>query len=94
MLDIDTSQAGEIRLSGRFDASQAEKARDVFRRVQTSCTVDFEKLDYISSAGLGVLLEAQKRLGASGQGLRLVGMNPPIRNVFWIAGFNAVFEIE
>lgn len=94
MLQIDHSVPGEIRLSGRFDASQEQKAREVFRRVRQTCTVSFEDLDYISSAGLSVLLETQKRLDGDGFHLRLVKMAPPIKNVFFIAGFNKVFEIE
>ena len=94
MLQVFTNNAGEIRLSGRFDAAQVEKARGFFRQVEQSSTIDFAEVDYISSAGLGVLLETQKRLDATGQRLRLVNLNPLIKNVFWIAGFNAVFEIE
>ena len=94
MLHIDDSEPGTIHLVGRFDASQEEKARQVFARIPATCTVSFERLDYISSAGLGVLLETQKRLDRKGYELRLVSMNPPIRNVFAIAGFDAVFKIE
>lgn len=94
MLHIDDSEPGRIRLAGRFDASQEQKARQVFSRVVGSCTVSFEQLDYISSAGLSVLLDTQRRLGRDGHALQLVDMRPPIRNVFAIAGFDAVFEIE
>lgn len=94
MLQIDDSESGKIRLAGRFDASQEDIAREAFGKISGSCTVSFERLDYISSAGLGVLLEAQRRLDENGHKLRLVQMSPPIKNVFVIAGFNAVFEIE
>lgn len=94
MLDIDTSVPGRIRLAGRFDAAQAEKARAVFGNVQRSCVVQFDALEYISSAGLGVLLETQKRLAASDAMLTLTGLNPLIKNVFTIAGFTAIFKID
>ena len=94
MLHIDDTQPGEIRLAGRFDASQEHKARQVFSQILSSCTVSFQRLDYISSAGLSVLLETQKRLDRNGHALRLIEMRPPIKNVFTIAGFDAVFEIQ
>ncbi len=50
-------------------------------------------LEYISSAGLGVLLKTQKRAMATGQGLRLVNANQHIRDIFKYAGFDRIFEI-
>jgi anti-anti-sigma factor len=85
---------GEIQLHGRFDASQTERARDVFNKLTDSAVVDFSQLDYISSAGLGVLLAAQKRLAESAQRLKLTNMNHHIREIFRIAGFDHIFEIE
>jgi anti-sigma B factor antagonist len=84
----------EIRLSGRFDASQVDKARAVFDSITKTCIVDFEDLDYISSGGLSVLLAAQKRLSQSGQCLKLQNMNVHIRQVFEYAGFNRIFDIQ
>ena len=69
-------------------------AAEVFDRIDDSCVVDFEELSYISSAGLGLLFAAQRRLVDSGKGLRLVKLNPHIREVFQIAGFDRIFEIE
>ena len=60
----------------------------------TTGTVHFDRLDYISSAGLSVLLHTQQRLAASGHGLRLAGMNPHVRLVFEYAGLDSVFPIE
>jgi anti-sigma B factor antagonist len=56
--------------------------------------VNFKNLDYISSAGLGVLLKTQKRISGTGNGLILTGMNKLIRDVFRIARFDLVFRIE
>lgn len=94
MFDISFADSGEILLSGRFDATQVDRAREELDRVNSSCTVNFENLDYISSAGLGVLLSVQKRLGNSGNRLKLIRLNQHIREVFTIAGFDQVFEIE
>ena len=82
-----------MRLAGRLDAAEAEKADAVLSRLERSATVDFGDLAYISSAGLGVLFAAQKRLLAAGAGLKLINLNPHFREVFSIAGFDSVFEI-
>jgi len=94
MFDISIAESGEILLAGRFDASKVETAKSVFQTVSTSRVVDFKDLEYISSAGLSVLLEAQKRLGESSQKLKLKNMNKHIRDVFRYAGFDLIFEIE
>ncbi|MFQ5630709.1 MAG: STAS domain-containing protein [bacterium] len=84
----------KILLSGRFDASQVEAAKKVFDAVSKSCIVDFGDLEYISSAGLGVLLGTQKRLNESGYALKLIHMSQHIRDVFRYAGFDTIFEID
>jgi anti-anti-sigma factor len=94
MLSITVKDDGEILLSGRLDASQVETADAIFDRVATTTRVNFGGLDYISSAGLGVLLKTQKRLSQSGHFLVLTNMNKLVRDVFRIARFDLVFRIE
>jgi anti-sigma B factor antagonist len=94
MFDVTVGADGRVSLSGRLDASQVEAARIAFDGIESSCTVDFTNLEYISSAGLGVLLSAQKRLSRSGHRLRLANLNSHIGEIFRIAGFDKVFEIE
>lgn len=88
-------EEGRVSLSGRFDAAQVEKARTVFDQVKVSTVVDFAELEYISSAGLGILLMTQRRLreGGGGGGLKLINLNKHIRDVFQYAGFDKIFEI-
>jgi anti-sigma B factor antagonist len=93
MFDIRRGANGEVLISGRLDAAQVDRVREELKNQTTSCEVNFEKLDYISSAGMGVLLGVQKRLSANGQGLILTQMNRHIRELFTIAGFNHVFTI-
>jgi anti-sigma B factor antagonist len=93
MFDISVGEGGGVRLAGRLDASQVEKARAALSDIATSCVVDFAELEYISSAGLGVLLSAQKRLSGAGHTLRLANLNRHIREIFTIAGFDRIFEI-
>ena len=57
-------------------------------------TIDFTALDYISSAGLAVLLKTQKRLMQSGDGLKFVNVNRHIFDILRYSGFDKIFEIE
>lgn len=94
MLDITYDGTRNISLSGRFDASQAEKALKVFATVTSSCVVDMQNLDYISSAGLGVLLATFKRLHDAGNTMVLKNMNDCIRRIFQVSSLDRVFAIE
>jgi len=94
MFSITSTEEGEILLSGRFDASQVEVADAFLSKVQTTTRVNFHGLDYISSAGLGILLKAQKRLTQTGQMLILTRMNKLVRDIFKIARLEVVFRIE
>jgi len=92
---FEVREAGDrIQLIGRLDASQVDAAREAMNKVSSSCVVDFADLEYISSAGLGMLLGVQKRLGETGSGLKLTNMNRHIREIFRMAGFDHIFEIE
>lgn len=86
-------EGNEVLLSGRFDASQVEIAKNAFNQVDRSFDVNFKDLDYISSAGLSVLLATQKRLSQTGDKLKLKNLNSHIREVFKYAGFDMIFEI-
>ena len=94
MFDIGFSDDGNIVCKGRLDAAQCEKAQAFMDQIDGARTVDFRELEYISSAGLGVLLKTQKRLAESGAGLKIVNVNNHINDVFRYSGFNAIFEIE
>jgi len=83
-----------IVLAGRFDAAEAERARKIFLQLTDSAVVDFARLDYISSAGLGVLLAAQKHLSEHGKGLRLINVKGHIRDVLHFSGFDQIFDIS
>ena len=94
MFDIRIDESGEVVLSGRFDAAQAEKAKTIFDQLAVTTSVDFKDLVYVSSAGLGILMAAQKRLSDKGHKLRLKNVSGHIREVFKIARFDLIFEIE
>ncbi len=65
MLAIDFDADGIIVINGRLDAAQCPVAQSFRDQVDGPVTVDCTGLEYVSSAGLGVLLKTQKRLTVS-----------------------------
>ena len=56
-------------------------------------TLDFEALEYVSSAGLRVILKAQKMMNAAGK-MKVVHVNESIMEIFEITGFTGILTIE
>ena len=94
MLRIDHGLPGVVTIGGRLDAAQSPVADAFLSGVQGTVALDCRALEYVSSAGLGVLLKTQKRLLASGGKLRLVAVSPHVVEVLSYAGFDQIFEIE
>jgi anti-sigma B factor antagonist len=94
MFSISVNEKGTVVLTGRLDAAQVDRAREIFSGLDDSAVVDFQDLDYISSAGLGILLATQQRLKKGGKAIKLIHMNRMVRDVFKIARFDLIFEIE
>ena len=93
MFEIEMIEAGIVSVEGRLDAAQAVKAQEFLDQVVGQCVLDLSKLEYISSAGLGVLLKTHKRLMGSGSGIKLVNVNHHIHDIFRYSGFDKLFEI-
>ncbi len=82
-------------LSGRLDTVTApalETALDAALDGVASLTFDFKELDYLSSAGLRLLLSAQKRMNAQGE-MKVVNVNEIIMEIFEVTGFTDVLTI-
>ena len=83
-------------LEGRLDtvtAPDLEQAlKDTLEGV-TELTLDMEKLEYISSAGLRVLLAAQKKMNKQGK-MKLIRVGETIREIFEVTGFNEILTVE
>lgn len=94
MLELKVVEPGTIHLTGRLDAAEADRAMAVFEPLPGPLTADCEGLEYISSAGLSVLVVTHKRLMASGHKLRIVNLQPRVRNVFKYAGLDRLFQVE
>lgn len=100
-MDFTQEQSGDVvivSLSGRLDSSTAQSAEESFTRVLTGgplrLAIDLSQLEYISSAGLRVLLVVAKKV-QQGQGkVVLFGLVANVREVFSISGFDRIFAIE
>ena len=87
----------ELSISGRLDAVSAVEADKDFSNVidagHENLLVNLGSLDYISSAGLRVLLVVAKRIQQNGGKVVLCSLSPNVREVFEISGFSSIFNI-
>lgn len=83
-------------LEGRLDTTTAPELEKELKGdldSATQLTLDFSKLDYISSAGLRVLLSAHKAMSKKG-GMVVTNANEMVREVFDVTGFADILNIE
>lgn len=94
MFRLEPDGPGRVRLIGRLDAAEADAAAKDFAVLEGPIVADCSALEYISSAGISVLLLTYKRLTAAGHSLRLAEVAPRIRNVFVYSGLAKLLGIE
>ena len=85
-----------LKISGRLDTTTApdlEKEIGDSLEVVEELVMDMEGLEYISSAGLRVILKAQKQMNTQGS-MKLVNVNDSVLEVFDITGFIDILTIE
>ena len=93
---IKNEKALTVALEGRLDtmtAPELEAALKTALEGVEELTFDFEKLDYISSAGLRVLLAAQKTMNNQGS-MKVKNANEIILEIFEVTGFSDILTIE
>ena len=86
----------DIALEGRLDTMTAPELEAALRQELDSVdslTLDFSNLEYISSAGLRVLLSAHKALAGKG-GMKVTHLNEIVREVFDVTGFADILTVE
>ena len=89
-------KAATLVVGGRLDtltAPELEKEIDSIVGGLQELTFDLTGLEYVSSAGLRVILKAQKIMNAQGS-MKLIGVNDSIMEVFDITGFLDILTIE
>ncbi|MBR2995632.1 MAG: STAS domain-containing protein [Lachnospiraceae bacterium] len=85
-----------ISLEGRLDTMTAPELEEELKKVlpeTKQLTFDFEGLEYISSAGLRVLLSAQKVMSKQGS-MKITHANETIMEIFEVTGFVDILTIE
>ncbi len=98
MLNITTKREGEnllVRLDGQLDRLTAPQLYDTLTTNLDgvkNLTLDFEKLDYTSSAGLRVLLATEKEIGKKGR-MEIIHVNEMIMDAFEVTGLVDIFNI-
>lgn len=84
----------ELKVTGRLDTNTSPDLEAAVKLDGVSEIVfDFAELEYISSAGLRVLLSAQKAMMASGGTMTIANPNDAVRSVFEITGCSDIFTI-
>ncbi len=86
----------EISLEGRLDTMTSPELEAELGKSMSgadSLIMDFSKLDYISSAGLRVLLSAHKSMSSKG-GMIIRNVNEVVQEVFEVTGFSDILMIE
>lgn len=98
MLNIEkTVENGKavVALSGRLDTMTAPEAETLLRAILPELkelTLDLKSLEYISSAGLRVLLFAQKTMSAQGA-MTVANANETVREIFDVTGFTDILTL-
>jgi anti-anti-sigma factor len=99
-MEVTARTQGDVTIAaiaGSLDSitsPQAQKALEgIVAQAGAKLAVDCSALDYISSAGLRVLLGLAKQMSAKGGALRTFGLNQTVREVFEISGFSTIFKV-
>ncbi len=85
-----------LSLEGRLDTTTAPQLETEIKELiegVSSLTLDMQNLDYISSAGLRVLLSAQKIMNTQGS-MKVINVRETIMEIFEVTGFSDILTIE
>ena len=99
-MEIKKEQNGDeltIYLDGRLDTTTSPKLeqelKDTLDDNTKKLVIDLENLEYMSSAGLRVLLQAQKRMNKQGE-MVVRNVNDTIKDIFEVTGFSDILTVE
>lgn len=87
-----------LKISGRLDYETAsdfnQHVNDEIHKTTKTIVFDFQDLDFISSAGLGALINISREFQKSDGKITITAMNPNIEKIFNLRGFDTFFSIE
>lgn len=93
----DVNEVSVLLFEGNLDTNTAPQAQEQIDQVidggSAKMLINFENLNYISSAGLRVLLATAKKLKAASGDLKICCLNETVREVFDISGFSTILTV-
>ena len=98
-MTIETKRDGSklyAAVLGRIDTVTVTEAENILKSdigSVTELTLDFKELNYISSAGLRLLLSLQKLMNTQGS-MKVINVNPTVMEIFEVTGFSEMLTIE
>ena len=99
-MEIKKTQSGDafvLVLTGRADTVTSPKLQEALMETISSCEkteLDFAEVDYVSSAGLRVLLTGEKAAKAEGKTMTLKNVSAEVMEVLNITGFSSILTIK
>ena len=100
-MNIDIRNSGGVQVlafEGNLDTNTSPKAEAKINELidsgENKLLINFEQLNFISSAGLRVLLATAKKLGPAGGTLRICALNSTVQEVFDISGFGTILNVS
>jgi len=94
---IDANDVKVLKFEGNLDTSTAPEAESTINGLldggAVKILINFENLNYISSAGLRVLLATAKKLKAASGNFKICGLNETVQEVFDISGFSTILSV-
>jgi anti-sigma B factor antagonist len=86
-----------VDIEGRFDALSAPKTKAELHQLieggSTKLVLNLQKMDFIDSAGLGVLVSCLRKAAAEGGDLRVAEVPPFCRSIFELTRLTRVFDV-
>lgn len=99
-MEITTTDSGDVKVlsfQGNLDTNTSPDAESEINTLIDAGTqkllINFEKLDYISSAGLRILLATAKKMKPGGGDLKICCLNQTVQEVFDISGFSTILSV-
>ena len=100
-MEITTSKDNNytvLNLNGRLDTNTSgsleDRLEELFDKNENFIKLDFKELEYLSSAGLRVLLGAQKKINSSEGDMIIKNANSDIKEIFSITGFLDILKVD
>ena len=99
-MEIDTKEKNEIRILSVKGSIDADTASEFDQSLEKNISggrdrliLDLSRLEYISSAGLRVIMKAAKKMEITGGEMAIVGLRGVVQEVFKVSGFYSLFNI-